>query len=427
MVFALGAAGCGDVTERSGTTRGGAAAERAACGVLRVMADWTGDEQAGFLEVLDAFTEVTGIEYEYEADRDVAVNLPTRVAGGSPPDVAIIPRPGLMAQFVRDSILTPLTDLVDEHTIVANYSRSIIDLGSIDGRLYGLMAKVNSKSTFWYRPASLSDMGFTPPENWEELTQIVEECVAAGKTPLSIGGASGWTLTDWFENIYVRIAGPEMYHKLFVTHEVEWTDESVVEAMEHFRDLIAPTNDKLVGGADGTLSDGFIDAFDRMLLGQAELYFGGGFMSSFAEENFPDLSGGEDYSFFLFPQIKADWGKPVVGGGGLLIVFNPTGAAKAFVEFMASREAGEVWATAARGPVISPNTSVPLTVYTNPLKRLEAEQIVSAGVFVFDGSDLAPGALGGDALFTGLQNFVSDPEDIEGVLDFIEDAADGAY
>lgn len=423
----LGTAACGDQGEITTTARRGNGTIMPSTGALKVMADWTGDEQAGFMEVLDLFTKATGIKYVYEADRDIVVNLPTRVAGGSPPDVAMIPRPGVMAQLVRDSVLTPITDLVDETTVTANYSQSIIELGSVDGILYGLMAKANSKSTFWYKPASLSDLGFTPPQNWDELTDLVDGYVAAGKTPLSIGGADGWTLTDWFENIYVRIAGPEMYRKLFVTHEVEWTDATVVEAMEHFRTIITPTDEKLVGGAYGTLSDGFIDAFDKMLLGQSELYFEGGFMSSFAEENFPDLTGGEDYSFFLFPEIKPDWEKPVVGGGSLLIVFNPTREAKAFVEFMASPEAGEVWATAARGPVISPNTSVPLTVYTNRLKRLEAEQIVSAGIFVFDGSDLTPGAVGGDALFTGFQDFVTKPDDIDRALEFIEAAADAAY
>ena len=34
---------------------------------------------------------------------------------------------------------------------------------------------------------------------------------ASGVTPISVGGADGWTLTDWFENVYLRTAGPDMY------------------------------------------------------------------------------------------------------------------------------------------------------------------------------------------------------------------------
>jgi len=46
----------------------------------------------------------------------------------------------------------------------------------------------------------------------------------------SIGGADGWTLTDWFENVYLRTAGPEKYDQL-TAHEIPWTDQSVVEEM----------------------------------------------------------------------------------------------------------------------------------------------------------------------------------------------------
>jgi hypothetical protein len=54
-------------------------------------------------------------------------------------------------------------------------------------------------------------------------------------------------------------------------------------------------------------------------------------------------------------------------------------------------------------------------------------RVVAAEIFVFDGSDLAPSAVGGDAMFTGLQTFIENPDDITGVLEFIEGAAAGAY
>ena len=60
-------------------------------------------------------------------------------------------------------------------------------------------------------------------------------------------------------------------------------------------------------------------------------------------------------------------------------------------------------------------------------RKLEAAGIKGAEIFVFDGSDLAPSAVGGDAMFTALQRFIEDPDDITGVLEFIEAAADGAY
>ncbi len=390
---------------------------------VKVMASWGGDEQAGFLQVLNAFTAATGLPWVYESQRDLVTVLTTRIAGGNAPDLAMIPRPGFLASFVDDGVVVPLTDILDQDAL-ANYGAGALGFGTVDDTLYGLLAKANSKSTFWYKPASFTELGVEVPETWTELLAIVDAYVAAGKTPLSIGGLDGWTLTDWFENIYIRVAGPEAYDQLFVTGEVKWTDATVVEAMERFAEIISPTSAKLAGGAGGTLSTGFIDAFDIVLNGDAEMYYEGGFMGSFAAQNFPDLVAGEDYAFFTFPEINPEFGKPVVGGGDLAAIFNDTPEVRELMKFLASKEANEVWASADRGAVISPNTQVALDIYA-PLTRLEAEGILGASVFVFDGSDLADPSVGGDAMFTALQDFIDNPDDIDGVLEFIENVAAG--
>jgi alpha-glucoside transport system substrate-binding protein len=399
---------------------------------VTILASWGGDEEAGFREVLDAFTASTGIPYQYEGSRNVSVLLKSRVAGGNPPDVAMLPRPGEMAELARQGSILPLDgvrgdEILPPDILTDNYSQAWVDLGTVDGLFYGLTVKANSKSTFWYKPPSFAALGVEPPANWDGLLAIADDYLANGQTPYSMGGLDGWTLTDWFENIYVRVAGPETYLKLFVTHEVEWTDPTVVEAMEHFRQIVDPPS-KLAGGAEGALSTGFIDAFDVVLRADpgAEMYYEGGFMSSFGEQNFPDLVCGEDYAFFEFPEINPDWGKPVVGGGDLAVTFVDRPEVREFIRFLASAEANTIWASAEKGAVVSPNKNVSLDVYP-PCKGLEAAQLTQAASFVFDGSDLAPGAVGGDAMFTGLQDFVDNPADIDGVLEFLEQVADRSY
>ena len=34
-------------------------------------------------------------------------------------------------------------------------------------------------------------------------------------TPLGLGAKDSWTLSDWFEEIYLRQNGPDTYKKLF--------------------------------------------------------------------------------------------------------------------------------------------------------------------------------------------------------------------
>ena len=110
----------------------------------------------------------------------------------------------------------------------------------------------------------------------------------------------------------------------------------------------------------------------------------------------------------------------------MAVVFVDRPEVREFIRFLASEEANTIWASAEADSVISPNSNVSLDVYP-PCKALEAAQLTQAASFVFDGSDLAPGAFGGDAMFVGLQDFVDNPAGIADVLDFLEEVADRVY
>ena len=98
-----------------------------------------------------------------------------------------------------------------------------------------------------------------------------------------------------------------------------------------------------------------------------------------------------DYSFFTFPEIDLRYGKPIVGGGELAVVFVDTPEARAFMNFIASPEAATAWVTAETGSIISPNLGVDIAEYRSECAALEANQIRQANSFVFDGSDLMSG------------------------------------
>ncbi len=71
----------------------------------------------------------------------------------------------------------------------------------------------------------------------------------------SIGGADGWTLTDLFENIYLRQAGPDKYDQLS-THELKWTDQSVKDALTTMAQVLGDTSN-IAGGTSGALQTDF--------------------------------------------------------------------------------------------------------------------------------------------------------------------------
>jgi ABC-type glycerol-3-phosphate transport system substrate-binding protein len=400
--------------------------------VVSFMTTFGGSELDALRVSLDEFTNQTGIQVSVESNRQLVPILRTRIAGGSPPDVALIPQPGTLAEFARAGNLVPLVNadgsagLLDPSVLTDNYVQSLIDLGTVDGAVYGFFAKFNSKSTVWYKPASFEALGVEPPTTWEELLAIQQAYIDAGQTPWSIGaGGSEWTLTDWFENIYVRLNGPEKYNQLFRTHEIPWTDQSVIDTMNAFRQIVDPADVKLAGGADGTLATDFITAANLVFRpdAEAEMYYEGGFMGGIIQNNFPDLEPGTDFNAFLFPAANEEFGAPVVGGGDLIAAFTDRPEVSALLEWMAGVEGNTLWA--GTGAVVSPNKNVPLDVYT-PLGAIDAAQVAGAEVLVFDGSDLMPGAAS-SAFGTGLAEFIASPDDMDAILQDIEDAAASSY
>ena len=94
------------------------------------------------------------------------------------------------------------------------------------------------------------------PTTWDEFKSTLDTLVDKPGA-MALGAKDDWNLTDWFENIYVRTAGPEKYQQLFVTHEIPWTDESVVNAFNLFDNMDGASStivEAVVSAAESTAS-----------------------------------------------------------------------------------------------------------------------------------------------------------------------------
>ncbi|MCA1553575.1 MAG: ABC transporter substrate-binding protein, partial [Chloroflexi bacterium] len=314
------------------TTAPTAAATRAGTPVpgsgksITVAATWGGGEREAFLAVVDAFTKKTGIPVVYESMRNnMGAILRTRVAGGNPPDIALDPRPGEVAEFARAGNLTDLSKFVSANDLSAAFNQAYIDLGKVDGKQVGILWKANSKSTFWYKPASFQQLGVQTPKTLDDLFAIADKYVAGGKTPFAIGGKDGWVLTDYFENIMARVATPQQYNDLHMTHKLTWTDPTVKKALTQLARFF---NTKYVpGGAQGVLGTQFVDSIGQVFgtNAKAEMFYEGGFVGVIATTDVnKSLKPEQDIDFFMFPQVDAQFGDPVIGGGDTAMMFKDT-------------------------------------------------------------------------------------------------------
>ncbi len=425
-----GAASGGGSEPSDGASGGGE--QTSACDVPEVSGDvevaavWTGEEQKNFEAVLDSFAQKSGANVNFTSTGDdIAAVLGTQIEGGQPPDVAVLPQPGLLRDLGQEGSLKPIEEIAGAQVDEA-YAPVWRDLGTVDGELYGVWFKAANKSTWWYNVGAFEQAGVEPPADWDELQSTAETLTASGVAPFSIGGADGWVLTDWFENVYLRTAGAENYEKL-ANHEIKWTDESVATALERLAEVWG-NDDWLVGGASGSLQTDFPTSVNQTYGDppDAATVYEADFVAGVITSE-TDAKLGEDADFFDFPAID---GSPasVVGAGDAAVLLTDNEAASALIGYLACAEAAEVWAKA--GGFTSPNKQVDLAVYPDDISRRSAEALANAEVFQFDLSDLQPAAFGGtvgQGMFQLFQDFLRDPEDVEGIQGKLEDAAAKAF
>ena len=226
LALAAVAAGCGG----GGAGKGATAKEQNVSGSVSVMGIWVGEEQKSFQAVIDDFrSRFPKVRVTYTpAGNNLPTVLTTAVQGGSPPVVAVPAQPGLVNSFVRQHKLKPLN--FARRTTLANFGRAIVDLGTYNGSFYSLVYKADNKSTVFYNVQAYKDAGVTPASDWKAFLADGRTIKASGLPAYSIPGGEGWPLTDLFENIYLRTAGPAKYDALS-RHAIAWKDPSVKRAL----------------------------------------------------------------------------------------------------------------------------------------------------------------------------------------------------
>ncbi|HZR96344.1 MAG TPA: extracellular solute-binding protein [Gaiellaceae bacterium] len=418
--LAVLAAGCG-----GGGGGGSSSGSSDIKGNVSITGVWTGDEQKSFQAVLDAFMKKypnVKVKYNSSGDNTPTV-LSTAVQGGNPPDLASVSQPGLMKDFQKKGALKPLDFAKSD--INDNYPSDFVKLTTIGGKIYGLIFKGANKSTIWYNVKSLKDAGVEAPKTWDDLIKDASTIKASGTTPFSVGGADGWTLTDLFENIYLRQAGAAKYDQLS-NHTIKWTDPSVKKALQTMGQYLK--GDLVAGGTSGALQTDFPTSVSNVFSDspKAAMVAEGDFVPGVVASSNP-LKPIDGYNVFAFPSVDGS-GDAVVGGGDTIMMFNDTPASEALIKYLSTAEASEIWAK--RGGFSSPNKNLDTGVYPDEITKTTASALATAKTFRFDMSDLQPAAFGGtvgQGEFKIFQDFLKNPSDVDGTAQALETSAAKAY
>jgi len=378
---------------------------------LEIFGPYRGIEADRFAETLRPFTERTGIDVRYVGSVDFVDDLTRRVGeGADPPDVAVVPQPGLSRQLADNGDIVPLDDTtVDE--LSANYPPRIIELAQVDERLYAVPFRLTVKSLVWYRPSVFAENRWAPPTTLAELEGLARRIETdSDLSPwcfgLAAGTASGWAATDWVEDIVLRRVGPDRYRG-WATGDVPFSDPAISSAFDEFHTLVLAPG-RVVGGVasvietpvDEVVAPLFDDQSGCALYKQAD--FATAWMPSGTTVG-PD----RDVDFFLLPGVASS-SAPAVIGGDQVVQFRRGQEIDALMAYLAGPEAGVSWVR--EGGFISPKSTIPEAAYPDEYLWQLTEALEDAGAVAFDASDQMLPEIGSGLLWEEITKWVAGVE-----------------
>ena len=378
--------------------------------VVTMAGPFTDQDEVVFNDSIKAFEDATGIDIQYTGSKEFEASINIRLDGGDRPDIVDYPQPGLLRYAVEKGYAIDMNTLINPDWIKTNYSQAWQDLATMTGPngdiVAGIWARANGKSFVFYPKKAFDEAGYTVPTTWDEMMQLTAEIASDGDTPWCIGiesgAATGWTMTDWIEDLMLRVAGADAYDK-WVAGELKFDSPEMNEVLDYIEAIWF--NDAYVyGGRAAIPTINFGDAPKPMFENPPKCWFNrqGNFVTTFFPE---EAVPGVDYSFFYLPGIKEEHGSPVLGAGDIYAVFNDRPEVRAVIQYFSTGESLKIWVE--QGGAILTHNDADLDWYVDPVTRGVAETIRNATTFRFDGSDMMPGAVGAGTFWKYMTDYVS--------------------
>jgi alpha-glucoside transport system substrate-binding protein len=418
LALALGASACGSSDNKSsGAQRGSAeCADYAQYGDLsgKTVSVFTGivtPEDALLKKTWAPFESCTGATIKGTFDKSFETQILVQAKAGNPPDIAIVPQPGLLQQLVATGKAKPAPKET-EANVDKNFTKDWKSYGTVNGVFYAAPQNASMKSLVWYSPKEFKDKGYTEPKTLDELTALSDKIAASGHKPwcagIASGEATGWPVTDWMEDMMLRLSGPAEYDK-WVKHQIAFNSPGPTAALDEVGKFLK--NGKYVNGGLGDVKSiattTFQDGGLPILQGQCSLHR----QASFYAANWPQgtkvSKDGDVFAFFLPGKTAED--KPVLGGGEFLLAFSDRPEVKAFQTFVSSGTWATLAAEGGGGRAVSANRGADVTkCQCSEIDTLAFSVLQDPkAIFRFDGSDAMPAAIGSNAFWKQATSWIT--------------------
>lgn len=424
VIAVAAASGCG----------GGEDSNSGSDGKVTTLTLWTGwafePDKSWAKDIIEKFeAEHPDIKIEHRGveNEQFFTVVRTGMAGGKPPDLLQTEGYNNLFQFVRSDQIEDITNWYEESPdnggrFLPNTEASI----TYEGRRYGMPFSVATGTQIYYNKKILEEQGIDPAslKTWDDFLAAFEQLKQAGVTPLALGNKDGWPGVQWFLPFLVRNAGADKYNQLAVRNcGYKWTDPDVVEAAQHYVDLVEAGY-----FSSGLASDDYVKGQALFFAGKAAFFQTGSWLPAFAKASAPP---GFPLGVVKFPTLEG-------GAGGLdeniVQAIHTLSITKKGAEDPAKREAALTfldWITAQKQQAYSQSRTQGIratTGATTPetadpiLYELYQNQVVSSKKAI-DFGLLLPTTVNEDKLFKGSTAVTAGELSAEEWMQRVEDEA----
>jgi alpha-glucoside transport system substrate-binding protein len=374
----------------------------------------TNPELQYHIDAIKPFEQCTGITVQYQGTKDFEGQLKPKVQGGNAPDIALFPQPGLLQTFATSGSLKPATDAYTKEA-EQNWVSSWIGYGTVDGVFFGAPLGANLKSLIWYSPKYFKQYGYSVPTTWADLKKLSDKMVSDGHKPWCVGiesgDATGWPLTDWMEEVMLRMYGPTVYDQ-WEQHKIPFNDPKVLNVLKEVGSIVK--NPKYVNAGIGDVKSIATTAFQKGGLpietGKCMLHAQANFYAANWDKGTKVAQDGDVFAFYE-PTMSDKFGKVAEVGGEFVGAFSDRPEVEAVQLFLASGE----WATAKAKLNAAAHTSgwatankqVDKSVFVDPIDKLSVQILTDPNATArFDASDLMPSQVGTGTFWTQMTQWI---------------------
>ena len=376
----------------------------------------TGDELSQIKTSWKDFTDCTGATVNITGDKNFETQAIGQLTAGNAANILFFPQPGLLQQAVSTGKIVEPNAMTTANAQKL-WDKGWINYGTVNDKFYAAPLGANVKSLVWYSPKMFAAKGYQVPTTWEDMIKLSDTIAAAGDVKpwcagVESGSATGWTATDWLEEVVLRQEGPDVYDQ-WIAHKVKFADQPIADSLKTVGSIWK--NPKYVNAGIGDVSSiaktNFADAGLPIQSGKCYMMQQASFYASNWKNN-PTISPTGDIYAFYEPTITGkSFGKPTEVAGEFVAATSSNPEVAAFQFYLTTAHWANNQSKAAVSR-ISANKGLDPANAQGPINKLSVQILQDPQtVSRFDASDLMPAAVGSGAEWSQLTAWITGQDD----------------